>query len=143
MDLKDFEQQDIAEYVLETPAGDRLDVVFQLAGPSHPARVAFDRKGTARSLREFNRRGKAQLPDDPDALFEQQTDRLVAFTLGWSNLQIDGKAVPFSENAARDLYENRRFGWVRTAVAGALDDIGNFMRGSSRTSSSTSSTSVN
>ena len=142
MDLKQFEQQDVAEYTLETPTGERTDVVFMLAGPSHPARVGFERKVSARTLREFNRRGKAQLPDDPDALYEQQTDRLVAFTLGWSNLVIEGKAVQFTADAARDLYENRRFGWVRSAVNGALEDLGNFIAGSSMSSSRTSSESA-
>lgn len=132
MDLALYEQKEQCEYQLETPAGDKLDVVFQLAGPNHPKRKDRERRQLARSLREFNRSGKRTVEDDPDELVEQQTERLVACTLGWSNLSIDGAPFPYSEANARALYQDPRFEWVRGQVSAALNEIGNFIPGSSR-----------
>lgn len=132
MDLAIYEQKEVCEYQLTTPSGEKLDVIFQLAGPNHPKRKERDRKRLAQSLREFNKRGKPQLDDDPDDLVERQTEMLVACTLGWRNLAIDGEPVTWSEAAARRLYEEPRFEWVRGQVTAALNDIANFIPGSSR-----------
>lgn len=126
MNLQELEVEDVVDVVIRDRNGDETDAVFQLAGPGHPARVAFERKASARSLREFNRRGKAQLPDDPDELYDAETERLVALTLGWRGVT-DGDAKPlaYSAEVARKFYENRRLS-VRTQVSRALTAIGNF-----------------
>jgi hypothetical protein len=131
MDLKQFEQQDTTEYTLVTPSGEKTDVVFTLAGPTHPVRVTYERKTTAKGLREFNRKGKATLPDDPDDLLDQQVERVALLTLGWKNLQIDGEDVAYSADAARKLFGDRRYAWIREAVAATLNDVANFMQSSS------------
>lgn len=132
MDLAQYEQKEVCDYVLTTPSGDKLDVVFQLAGPNHPKRKERDRKRLAQSLRKFNKSGRQQLEEDPDELVDRQTDTLVSCTLGWKNLVIDGEALPYSDAAARKLYEDPRFEWVRGQVTGALNDISLFIPGSSR-----------
>ena len=132
MDLAQYEQKEVCDYTLTTPNGDKLDVLFQLAGPNHPKRKERDRKQLAQSLREFNRRGKQQIEDDPDELVDRQTETLVVSTLGWKNLVIDGEPLPYSEASARKLYTDPRFEWVRAQVATAINDIGLFMPGSSR-----------
>jgi hypothetical protein len=131
MDLTQFETQDTYDYTLVAPNGERTDIVLTLAGPTHPVRAAYERKATAKGLREFNRKGKASLPDDPDEIIEQQVERLVTFTLDWKNLSIDGADYIYSPKAARELYADKRFGWIRDAVAGAVGEIANFMKGSS------------
>lgn len=131
MDLTQFETQDTYDYTLVAPNGERTDIVLTLAGPTHPVRAAYERKATAKGLREFNRKGKASLPDDPDEIIEQQVERLATFTLDWKNLSIDGADYIYSPKAARELYADKRFGWIRDAVAGAVGEIANFMKGSS------------
>lgn len=128
MDLKTLEQQDASEYKLTTPAGDKTDIVFTLAGPTHPIRSALEKKITARGLREFNKKGKMQIGDDPDELREQQVERLVLCTLGWENMEMDGKEFDYSPQNARVLYSNQRFGWVRDQIDEALRGAENFIK---------------
>jgi hypothetical protein len=70
-------------------------------------------------LKEFNRRGKARIPENPDVLYEDETDRLVAMTLGWRNVADGGKEIAFSADAARALYENRELD-IREQVQAGL-----------------------
>lgn len=126
MDLSSFDLQDSFDYALETPAGDKLDVVFTIAGPTHPTRDAYAKRMSRRQLREFNRRGKAQLPDDPDEIEQDQADYACAVTLGWRNLSVDGQELAFSAENARRLFGDRRFAWVRSAVLTAAADAANF-----------------
>lgn len=126
MDLSDFEQRDTFEYQLETPAGDKLDVAFTLAGPTHPTREAYAKRVSRRQLREFNRKGKAQLPDDPDDIEHGQVEFACVITLGWRDLSVDGEEFPYSVENARRLYTDRRFAWVRNAVLTAAAEVANF-----------------
>ena len=130
MDISELEFDDVVEHVIVDKAGLPTDAVFILAGPGNPVRVDLDRKLTARSLRQFNRHGKASLPDDPDELRAQETERLVALTLGWRNVTWKGEPLEFTTKAARDIYENRASS-VRAQISKALADIANFTQGSS------------
>lgn len=133
MDLKTLEQQDANEYALTTPAGDKTDIVFTLAGPTHPVRAALEKKITGRGLRDFNKKGKMQIDEDPDDLRDQQVERLVLCTLGWKNMEMDGKAYDFSAQNARALYANQRFGWLRDQIDAALRAVENFIKTQSAT----------
>jgi hypothetical protein len=131
MDLTAFEFEDIFEHTIVDRNGAPTDVVFLLAGPGHAARVDLDRKLSKRSLRQFNKTGKASLPDDPDELRDQETERMVALTLGWRGVTDKaGEPLPFTPEAAREAYENRRSS-IRAQVAKALADIANFTPGQS------------
>jgi hypothetical protein len=129
MDLSSLEFDDTVEHVIVGKDGSQTEIVFVLAGPGHPARVNVDRKIAQKALRQINRQGKASLPDDPDDLREQETDRMVELTIDWRNVtDKDGDAVPFSAEAVRAVYENRRSS-VRSQISKALVDIGNFTTG--------------
>jgi hypothetical protein len=131
MDFTQFEVEDVIEHTIVDRNGSATAVVFLLAGPGHPARVDLDRKLSKRSLRQFNKTGKASLPDDPDELREQETERMVALTLDWRGVTDKaGEPVPYTPEAAREAFENRRSS-VRAQVARALADIANFTVGSS------------
>lgn len=126
MQLDEFEIDDVIEHAIVGRDGQPTEIVFLLAGPGHSARVDLDRKMASRSLRQFNRTGKAALPDDPDELREQETERMIALTLGWRGVtDKDGEVVPFTAEAVRAAYENRRSS-VRAQIARALSDIANF-----------------
>ncbi len=126
MQLQDFELDDVIEHTIIGRDGQPTEIVFLLAGPGHSARVDIDRKLAARSLRQFNKTGRAALPDDPDELREQETQRMIALTLGWRGVtNKDGEPVAFNAEAVRAAYENRRSS-VRGQVAKALADIANF-----------------
>lgn len=126
MDLSEREQQDSFEYTLETPGGEALDATFIIAGPTHATREAFAKRISRKKLREFNRRGKAQLSEDPDQIERDEIDFACVVTLGWSNIELDGATFTYSEEAARTLYADPRFLWVRQAVVRAAADAENF-----------------
>ena len=130
MDISELEFDDTIEHTIVDKAGLPTDAIFILAGPGNPVRIDLDRKLTARSLRQFNKHGRASLPDDPDELRAQETERLVALTLGWRNVTRKGKELEFSPDEARSIYENRASS-VRAQVSKALADIANFTQGSS------------
>ena len=131
MDLSAFEVDDVIEHTIVDRNGAPTDVVFLLAGPAHAARVDLHRQLSTRSLRQFNRTGRASRPDDPDERREQETERMIALPLGWRGVTDKaGDPVPFSAEAARAAYENRRSS-VRAQIARALADIANFTPGSS------------
>lgn len=143
MDLKTLEQQDATDYSLKTPAGDKTDIVFQLAGPTHPVRQALEKRLTGRGLRQLNKHGKVHFDEDPDELRDQQVDRLVLCTLGWKNMEMEQKPYPFSQQNARELYSNPKFGWVRDQIDEALRAVENFIKPQSASLSPTASTTSN
>lgn len=131
MQLTELEFDDTVDLTILDYNGEPTDIVFVLAGPGHPARVDLDRKVTARTLRDFNKRGKPSLPTDPDEIREDETERMVALTLDWRGVtDANDATVPFTKEAVRKAYENRKSS-VRSQVQRGLLDISNFTRSSS------------
>lgn len=56
------------------------------------------------------------------SLFEQT----LAVTVGWEHIEIDGKPLVFSKDAARKLYTDPRTAWVQKQIQAAYLDIGRF-----------------
>lgn len=133
INLDDYEQQDVGSYELILPDGSKSGVLFQLAGPTHPVREAYEKKNLRRGLRQFNKHGKSQLPDDPDELLEQTVERLCAYTLGWTdNLAMDGALAPFSEANRKRLYTHPKLHWIRDQINVAVGDLQLFMSSSAQ-----------
>lgn len=131
MDLTSLIENDTGNFQLKHPVdGAPLGVTFSLAGPEHPVRRKLALQASRDMRRRVQRAGKLVL-DDPEDEIAQETEYLVASTLGWSDLEIDGAKVPFSQAAARQLYENPKFAWVRRQVRKALDDAEVFIGSSS------------
>ena len=132
MDLANIVEQDSGEYELRDPV-DRapLGVIFTLAGPEHPVRQKITLQAARDLRRKVQQAGKLVF-DDPEAEREQELDYLVAATLGWKNLSVDGQSVEFSAAAARSLYQASRFAWVRRQVRRALDEAEVFIVSSSK-----------
>lgn len=84
-------------------------------------------------------RGKLT-PEEQEA---NGTDALVALTVGWKLLNLDGSLIdlPFSPENARKLYEASAVRWLRDQVDDFAADRGNFAPPSSTTSSPGRSTS--
>lgn len=132
MDLNSIIENQTGHYELKHPVdGAPLDVKFTLAGPEHPVRQKIALQVSRDLRRRVQKAGKLVL-EDPEDEIDQETDFLVACTLGWTNLVIDGKAADYTPQAARELYTSSRFAWVRRQVRKALDDAEVFI-GSSPT----------
>jgi hypothetical protein len=128
--LDSFEELDVAEYELRSPLDSApLDIWFSLAGPEHSKRKQLGLTYARELRRKINRTGKLTL-DDPADDADREVDYLVACTLGWRNLEIEGQSVQCTAAAARTLYENPKFAWVRRQIKAALDETENFIRNS-------------
>jgi len=72
------------------------------------------------------RRGKEEMPTI-DKMEAKNIDALVAATVGWENVSLDGEALEFSAANARKVYT--RILPVREQVTEAINDLENFMQG--------------
>jgi hypothetical protein len=120
LDLDDFEDLATAELVLLHPKTKaKTTSTITLASAEHPARKNLDLARTRRLRAEFNATGKMPTRDPVEDI-EDQTDYLVAATLGW-NLTQGGKPLEFSPAAARKLYTDPKKRWVRAQALEAIN----------------------
>ena len=128
LDLSSIQELGEAEIIIKHPVtGAPTGAVVTLAGPEHPKRkqLIFSR---ARKLRaKFQKNGRLQL-EDPEDEEAESVSYLAACTLSWSGISEGGKDVPFSTQAAENLYA--RIGWLRAQVAAALEEKENFIASS-------------
>lgn len=103
-------------------------VFFEIAGPTHPKRKSILLANQRRLQHQLQKTGKVTL-DDPAEQELQARDNLVSFTLGWSGFTDEkGKDVPFSPEAARELYENDEYSWLVDQLNAALNEKERFMQ---------------
>ena len=95
--------------VLHPVSGEKLGVVIRLAG----ADSAVHRKATA-AIANRRAKGGFRRTINLDDLQTENIEVLARCTLGWSGAVLDGKALPFSKDAAVTLYT--RFPWLREQV---------------------------
>jgi len=64
-----------------------------------------------------------------DELEAERAETLVAATKAWHLVTTDGKAldVPMTDAAARTIYTDPRFAWIKEQVSEALDDRATFL----------------
>ena len=122
MELSNIIEQDSAEVELKNPkTGDGLGVFITVAGPEHEKRRAT-LYAAQRKTRKMLAKNKGADPwkllaeSDPEEEDEQVTDHLVACTLGWRNLDLNGAPYEFTAANARHLYTDAKFAWVRRQV---------------------------
>lgn len=129
-DLSTIVEQQTAEVELLHPVTRiPLGAIILVAGPEHPKRkkLNFDVQRKLRAA--FARKGKfeASDPEDDEA---ESIATLAALTLGWKGMARDGKELPYSPEAAQQLYADPNLAWLRIQVRQALDDRENFIGGS-------------
>lgn len=114
------------ELQVRNEAGVLTGMVIMLAGPEHPDRKKrlFARQRRLRAA--VFKTGKVP-QGDPEEDAAEQLDELVANTLGWT-----GASVPYSPQAARELYASPKRRWLRDQVQEALDDQALFTRSSAQ-----------
>jgi len=106
-------------------SGARLGTIIRLLGADADVFQAKLREQVQQNRERFNRAGRiVQTPEEDRA---DGIELVVAATLGWTELIVDGAEVPFSAQAARLLYE--RFPWIYEQVEKAVNDRGNFLPG--------------
>ena len=131
--LRTIRQVDTARVEIKDPAdGTPLGVFFELAGPTHPERKRISFAQARRTMRHFEKKGKFDMPD-PEEAEETKADNLAAYTLGWEGWTDEaGRAVPFTREAALELYRDPGMAWLVQQVDSALGDLELFIRRSAK-----------
>jgi hypothetical protein len=127
-DIAGFEDVQSGTVAIRDPlTGAPTALVIEIAGPEHPLRRrdSFDRQRRVRQ--DIMKSGKVQL-DDPEEEEQEQIDKIARYTLGWSGLTIGGQAVPYSRQAAQQLYSDPKRRWLRDQVRAALDERERFIK---------------
>ncbi len=126
LDISTISELSEADVVIKHPVtGAPTGALVTLAGPEHPKRKQLLFTRTRKLRAKFQKAGKVQL-DDPEDEEADGLSYLAACTLGWIGIGEDGKQIPFSTQAAADLYA--RVGWLKAQVAAALEEKENFIR---------------
>ena len=131
-DIDSIQDLQTAEVQLHHPiTGAPLDAWITLMGPENPGRreVDFDH---ARAVRKRLMEGAADemTADESSA---EQIAYLAACTAGWRGITRDGQEMPYSQEAARDIYT--RAGWMREQASRAMGRRDLFIGGSANASS--------
>ena len=125
LDLSTINELGEADVVIKHPVtGAPTGALVTLAGPEHPRRKQLIFTRTRKLRAKFQKSGKVQL-DDPEDEEADGVSYLAACTLGWIGFSESGKEIPFSTQAAVDLYS--RIGWLRAQINQALEDRENFI----------------
>lgn len=131
LDLDDFEDIATGKLVLLNPKTQEPTTSFiELASPEHQARKRIDLARTRKLRSEYSQTGKMPSTDPVDDIAEE-TDYLVATTLGW-NLTQGGQPVAFSAEAARKLYTDPKKQWVRAQALAGLRKTELFIKDSAK-----------
>ncbi len=144
MDLKLIEATEDAatfDYEVINPKNQQTLMTLTLAGPTHAARVALNRKyerklsGNIKRSQDARRAITAVMTealDDEDLKFERQIEELMASTLDWSGIESGGQPAPYDKAQMEKWYQTKR--WLRDLVFAEINRPENFI-GSSQSKS--------
>ncbi len=144
LDLDAVQDLDSAEYeVLHPITGKPTGGFILLAGPEHPARkevvMEFMRRARAEAalretqLIEASRRpGRFKAPEadvrDPEVDMKEGIDNLTKATLGWRGITKNGQVLPYSQQAAAELYAAEKTQWLVNQLLVALNSAELFIK---------------
>lgn len=129
MDLGKLTTSESATLVLLHPqtnlplGGEKTQITIELAGiDSETYRNAKHKTANKRMERAQRMAGKYKL--SAEELEEEQLQLLADCTIGWKNIELNGKPLEFSIPNAKKLYAD--FPWIRQQVDTFTGDRGNF-----------------
>ena len=78
----------------------------------------------------LNRMSKGKKADalQADKAIEDELEKLVSLTKGWTLPPMNGEPITFSADAARKLYSNPGLRWIRDQVSAFISERANFFR---------------
>lgn len=123
MDLDAIQPRTGSMPVKHPVTGEPTDAVILVAGVDSEQYQVAQRQAWERRLdRSSQGRNKPTFEE-----YEQDgLELLVACTVGWSGLSKDGKDLDYTPAAARKLYSDPRYVWLRTQVDRFIGDRANF-----------------
>lgn len=120
------------------PSGAPIGATITVRGPqSHAVREFSERRyrTTQERAAMAKRRGKEPSPLTLAEVEAVLVEQAVAHTVAWHDFSDGERPLPFTEDAAREAYAKHP--WLRDQVITEGQELGNFMKASSRSSSST------
>ena len=131
LDLNDYEDIPTGTLVLTHPVtAEPTDSHIILASAEHESRKRIDLARTRKLRTQYSQTGKVPSSDPVDDIADE-TDYLVAATLGW-NLTKGGAPLPFSAAAARELYCDPKKQWLRAQALAGLRKTELFIKDSAK-----------
>ena len=127
LDLDSVTDLESGEFQLVHPkTGLPTGAFILLAGPEHPERrkKAMNITRAVRASYAKNNR----MPSDPEDEAAEMIETLTMATLGWRGITRGGQPLPFSKQAARDLYADAKSQWVVVQITTALGDRAVFIK---------------
>jgi hypothetical protein len=103
-----------------------LGIQITLAGADSDIYQKFVNKA-ANKVRQRIKPGRPYTPPSQEEENERGIALLVACTLGWEGMVMNGKEYPFTSENARALYANPGYTWLRTQVDEFIGDRSNFL----------------
>lgn len=120
MDLSSLLPKDQTEVqILHPVTGEGLGITITIAGPAHPAKVAFERTA-------LDNRYKSKKAMDAASLMAESEGELVARTLAWTNVELNSEVLDCTPENVASVYGNPGFFWLRNQVARVTGDIQGF-----------------
>lgn len=111
------------ELQIEHPVtGDKLPVFISIVGKDSDIY-----RSKIKALANKQIAGRNKQTETVDTLEAQNVNVLVAATVGWRGMAMDGEELAFTPENARKVY--KRILPIRNQVQAAIDDLGNFMTG--------------
>lgn len=112
-----------ADMTVYTPDGEKTDITIKLAGRDSDVFRKASRKNQDKRIKMLQKRGRQKMNA---AEFEDESISLLAdCTLGWDNLQENGKALEFSKENAERLYTD--YPDIRRQVDEFIGEPANFL----------------
>jgi hypothetical protein len=93
--------------------------IIKVRGEDSATVVAVSKKQRNRISERIRKRGQVSGAEEAEAAV---IEKIVAATIGWKGLIMDGKPYEFSPQAAHSLYSDPRFPWVADQVFAAMVD---------------------
>lgn len=129
MDLSGFDTRQGADrgYPLhiKDPVGQPTDIVIVVKGADSQQFQDAKVEALRRQAEQPKKRAV-----DYERLEAELIDLLVAVTVSWENVTLEGEVLACNQDNARKLY--RRFPWIREQVDAAIYDRANFIPGSAQ-----------
>lgn len=130
--LKKINTLETFEVEIKDDEGSGTGVFFTLAGPNHPVRRKAQLTLNRKMIAQANKTGKVELPD-PEVAEVDRMNNLAESTLSWRGYVNDeGEAVPFSTEAAHELYKIPAMMWLVDQVDAAMGAKENYTKKSSK-----------
>jgi hypothetical protein len=100
-------------------------VTITLLGEDSEVVTKVNNEAANRFLRGM---GNAQQQVTAESSKANEIKKFAAATVDWSNIEVDGKTIPFSSASAASLY--RRFPWIADQIRVFISDRANFLKAS-------------